>query len=101
MFLMNQDGLNNLGRGSPKEHFCQIILKLIQWFLTRSLLKFFSFGCYGNQNSAWIPNLLTIFNQYHPRIIPVKFNKNWRRGLGRNVKKKKLWMDGQMDDDGQ
>ena len=21
-FLMNQDGLNNLGRGSPREHFC-------------------------------------------------------------------------------
>ena len=29
-------GLNNLGRGSPKEHFCKIILKLVQWFLTRN-----------------------------------------------------------------
>ena len=24
-FLTNPNGLNNLGRGSPKEHFCKII----------------------------------------------------------------------------
>ena len=39
-FLMNPNGLNNLGRGSPKEHFCKIILKSVQWFLTRRFLKF-------------------------------------------------------------
>ena len=32
--------MNNLGRGSPKEHFCKIILKSVQWFLTRRFLKF-------------------------------------------------------------
>ena len=26
MFLTNHNGLNNLGRGSPKEHFCKIIV---------------------------------------------------------------------------
>ena len=39
-FLTNQKGLNNLGRGSPKEHFCEIILKWVQWFRTRRFLKF-------------------------------------------------------------
>ena len=38
--LTNPNGLNNLGRGSPKEHFCKIIWKLVQWFLTRRLFKF-------------------------------------------------------------
>ena len=38
--LMTHDGLNKLGKGSAKEHFCQIILKYIQWFLTRRFLKF-------------------------------------------------------------
>ena len=39
-FLTNPNSLNNLGRGSPKEHFCKIILKSVQWFLTRRFLKF-------------------------------------------------------------
>ena len=38
-FLMNNEGLNNLGRESTKEHFCHIILKSVQWFLTRKFLK--------------------------------------------------------------
>ena len=39
-FLTNHDSLNNLGSGLPKEHFCQVILKSVQWFLMRRLLKF-------------------------------------------------------------
>ena len=39
-FLTNSNGLNNLGRGSPKEHFCKIIWKSVQWFLTRRFFKF-------------------------------------------------------------
>ena len=39
-FLTNPNGLNNLSRGSPKAHFCKIILKSVQWFLTRRFLKF-------------------------------------------------------------
>ena len=40
LFFTNPNGLMNLGRGSPKEHFCKIILKSVQWFLTRRFLKF-------------------------------------------------------------
>ena len=39
-FLTNPNGLNNLGRGSPKEHFYQIISQSVQWFLTRRFFKF-------------------------------------------------------------
>ena len=39
-FLTNPNGLNNLGRGSTKEHFCKIIWKSVQWFLTRRSFKF-------------------------------------------------------------
>ena len=39
-FLTNPNGSNNLGRGSPKKHFCKIIWKSVQWFLTRRFLKF-------------------------------------------------------------
>ena len=31
----------NLDRGSPKEQFCQVILKSVQWFLTKRFLKCF------------------------------------------------------------
>ena len=39
-FLTNPNGLNNLSRKSPKEQFCKLILKSVQWFLTRRFLKF-------------------------------------------------------------
>ena len=38
--LTKPNGLNNLSRKSPKEQFCKIILKSVQWFLTRRFLKF-------------------------------------------------------------
>ena len=41
MFLMNHDSLNNLGRGSPKKHSCQVILKSVHWFLARNVLVFY------------------------------------------------------------
>ena len=58
-FLMNPNGLNNLGTGSPKEHFCHIILKSVQWFLTRRFLKF-SIQIYReNKPRPWRPCFLT------------------------------------------
>ena len=39
-FLTNPNGLNNLGKGSPKQHFCKIIWKSVQWFGTRWFLHF-------------------------------------------------------------
>ena len=40
-FFTNPNGLNNLGKGSPKEHFCKIIWKSVQWFLTRRVFEVF------------------------------------------------------------
>ena len=62
MFLTTHVGLNNLGRGSPKEHSCQVILKSVQWFLTRRILKF-SIQIYReNKPRPWRPCFLTIHN---------------------------------------
>ena len=41
-FLTNHNGLNNLGRELPKDHFCKIILKSVRWFLTRKFLKVYA-----------------------------------------------------------
>ena len=49
-FLTNHDSFNNLGSGSPKEYFCKIILKSVQWFLTTFLKLFFFF--------FWLPRQL-------------------------------------------
>ena len=62
-FLTNHHGLKYIGRGLPKKLFCQIILKSVQWFMTRRFLIFFSLGCHGNQNPAWIPNLFSVKDQ--------------------------------------
>ena len=45
-FLMNHDGLNNLDRGLHKTHSCNVIIKSVQWFLTRRLFKI-SLKLYG------------------------------------------------------
>ena len=39
-FLTYHDGLNNLGRKLQKKHSCRVILKSVQWFLTRRFLNF-------------------------------------------------------------
>ena len=59
-FLTNPNVLNNLGRGSPKEHFCKIILKSVQWFRTRRFLKVFYIDYIGKISPApWRPCFLT------------------------------------------
>ena len=59
-FLTNPNGLNNLGRVSPKEHFCKIILKSVQWFRTRRFLKVFYIDYIGKISPApWRPCFLT------------------------------------------
>ena len=37
-----QNGLSNFGRGFPKEHSCEMTVKSVHWFSSRSCLKFFS-----------------------------------------------------------
>ena len=51
-FLTNPNGLNNLGRGSPKKTFCKIILKSVQWFLTRRFFKVFYIDNIGKISPA-------------------------------------------------
>ena len=38
--MMNHVYLNNLGRESRRKHFCQVIMKSVQWFLTKRCFKF-------------------------------------------------------------
>ena len=60
MFMTNHDYLNNLGRGSPKKHFCQVIMKLVQWFLTRNFFLSFLYRYIGKISPAtWWPCFLT------------------------------------------
>ena len=40
---MEQNGLSNFGRGSPKEPSCKIISKSLNWLRRRSRLKVFLF----------------------------------------------------------
>ena len=58
-FLTNPNSLNNLGIGSPKEHFCKIILKSVQWFRTRRFLKFSIYLYRENKPRPWRPCFLT------------------------------------------
>ena len=56
MFFDDHDYLNNLARGSPRKHFCQVIMKSVQWFLTR---KFFVYRYIGKISPApWRPCFL-------------------------------------------
>ena len=100
-FLTNPNVLNNLGRGSPKEHFCKIILKLVQWFLTSRFFKFLvkkSIFSSCDLDMQWTRTIWTTLKEDQPRIIPVKFGQNPISGLGGDVVLR-LWTDGQTDDD--
>ena len=79
-FLTNQHGLKESDRGSSKEHFYKIIWKSANQFGRRRILKFFSFHCHGNQNSAWIPKLWRKFDEVIERMLSVKFHPNWPTG---------------------
>ena len=77
-FLTYHDSLNILGRGSPREHFCQVILKLVQWFLTRRFLIIL-YRYKGKINPApWRPRFLT--------------NHNGSNNLGRGLLKEHLFV---------
>ena len=87
-FLTNPNGLNNLGRRSPKEHFCKIILKSVQWFWTRRLFKFLikkSIFSSCDLDMQWTGTIWTTLKEDQPRIIPVKFGQIPTSGLGGDV----------------
>ena len=52
---MNHDCLNKLDKGLPKEHFCYVILKSLQWFLTKRFLKLYGLGGSVGCASDWRP----------------------------------------------
>ena len=43
LLALEQNNFSNFGRGSPKEHFCEIILKSGYWPMRRCHLKVFQF----------------------------------------------------------
>ena len=92
-FLTNPDGLNNLRTGSPKEHFCKIIWKSVQWFLTRRFLKF-SIQTYSENKPR--PLAATFFDeskwleQSWYRITKGTFLQNYTE-IGRVVYNKKIF----------
>ena len=59
--LTNHDDLNNLSRGSTKEHCCHIVLKSDQYFLTRKVFGFL-YRYRENKPCPWWPCFLT---NYH------------------------------------
>ena len=78
-FSKDQIDFSNLVRGSTKD---QIILNSVSSSFTKILLKCFTFGCYGNQNSENNGNLLASLKADHPMIIPLKFSEIPPSGLG-------------------
>ena len=48
-----QNGLSNFGRGLPKEHSCEIILKSVHRSSGRSCLKLFSIYSPGDHFVQW------------------------------------------------
>ena len=77
-----------LYRGSPKEHFCKIILKSDKRFLTRRFFKFLvkkSIFSSCDLDMQWTGTIWTTMKEDQPRIIPVKFGQNPISGLGGDV----------------
>ena len=98
-FLTNQNGLNNLGRGLPKKHFWKIILKLVQWLLTRNLFKFLvkkSIFSSCDLDMQWTETIWTTLKENKPRIISVVWLKS-NQWLRRRCPLKKLFTDERMD----
>ena len=87
-FLTNPNGLNSLGRGSPKEHFCKNICKSVHWFLTRRFFKFLvkkSIFSSCDLDMQWTGTIWTTLKEDQPRIIPAKFRQIPISGLGRRT----------------
>ena len=69
---MEQNDFSNFGRGSPKDHFCEIILKSVHWSRRRCRLKVCSiFSSGGNFVQSRI-TILAILLEGHLRNISVK-----------------------------
>ena len=81
-FLKDHNNLNNLGRGSHKEHLCQIISKSDQRFLTRRFFKYFPYirlckqsdprdgAIFDSRDIIW-----TIFVEDHKVMLHAKYER--------------------------
>ena len=73
----------------------KIIWKSANQFGRRRILKFFSFRCHGNQNSAWIPKIWRKCGEVIERMLSVKFHPNWPTGYwGEEVDARRTMDDG-------
>ena len=80
---MEQNQFSNFGRGSFKEYFYEITLKLGHWPMSRKSFSTFSSGGHFVQPSRTI---LAYLVEGHPRNISVKLFENWSTGLGVDIK---------------
>ena len=69
---MEQKQFSNLNRRSPKEHFCEIILKSGHWPRRTYHLKVFLCFSFGGHYVERSGTILTILVEEHPRNISVK-----------------------------
>ena len=83
---MEQCHFSNFRRGSFKEHFYEIILKLSHWPTSRCKgFSIFSSGGHFVQSSrAILANMV----EGHPRNMSVKLFENWSIGLGVGIIKR-------------
>ena len=68
---------SNFGRRSPKEHFCEIILKSVHWSRRQCHLKVFSIFGSGSQTFQWSGTILAILVEGHPSNISVLKSVHW------------------------
>ena len=67
-----QNHFSNFGRGSSKEHFCEIILKSTHWPWRTGRLKGFSIFSSDGHSVQLSRTILAILVEGHPRTICVK-----------------------------
>ena len=86
---------SNFGKGSPKEHFCEIILKLGHWPRRRCCLNVFSIFSSISHFVQWSGTILAILIEGHPKKhfceIILKSGHWLRRGCHLKVFYFSLW----------
>ena len=69
---MEWNDFSNFGGVSPKERFCEIILKSGHWPRRRCHLKFLSIFSSGGHFVQWSRMILATLVECHPRNASVK-----------------------------
>ena len=82
---MEQNHFSNFGKGSSKEHSCEIILKSAHWPRRKCGLNGFSIFRFDGHFVQRSGTILAILVESHPRKISVKLFRNRQIGLGGDV----------------